>query len=87
MFYQKEVEISRSLRPNDVATIVSVANGFQSEIHIRKGNKQVNLKSSLGVYSLRLAKGDRITIIAHGQDGDRAIEEMDRFFLDEVAVR
>ncbi len=81
MFYQKDVEINRPLRTNDIATIVSVANGFQSEIHIRKGNKQVNLKSSLGVYSLRLTKNDAVTLIAHGSDGDAAISELDRFFV------
>lgn len=81
MFYQKEIEINRPLRTNDIATIVSVANGFQSEIHIRKGNKQVNLKSSLGVYSLRLTKNDTVTIIAHGGDGAEAITELDRFFV------
>lgn len=80
MFYQKEVEINRPLRSNDIATIVSVANGFQSEIHLRKGNKQVNLKSSLGVYSLRLTKNDMVTIIAHGNDGEIAIAELVRFF-------
>ncbi len=80
MFFQKEVVVSRPLRTNDIATIVSVANGYQSEIHIRKGNKQVNLKSSLGVYSLRLIKNDTITLIAHGNDGERAIAELNRFF-------
>lgn len=85
MLYQKEIEINRTLRPNDIATIVSVANGFQSEIHIRKANKQVNLKSSLGVYSLQLVKHDKITLIAHGNDCYEAIHELDRFFIADPA--
>lgn len=81
MLFQKEIEINRPLKTNDIATIVSVANEFHSEIHIRKGNKQVNLKSSLGVYSLRLTKSDKILLIAHGNDGEEAITELVRFFV------
>lgn len=83
MFYQKEIEINRPLRSNDIATIISVANGFQAELHVRKGNKQVNLKSTLGVYSLRLTKHDKIALIAHGNDGEAAIAEVGRFFIAE----
>jgi phosphotransferase system HPr (HPr) family protein len=80
MLHQKQFKISRQLRNNDIATIISVANEFQSEIHIRKENKQVNLKSSLGVYSLMLAKNDQITLIAHGIDAEKALEALYRFF-------
>jgi catabolite repression HPr-like protein len=83
MFHQKQIEIDRPLRTNDIATIVSVANEFKSEIHLRKLNKQVNLKSSLGVFSLRLTKNDQITVIAHGPDSEQAISTLTRFFISE----
>lgn len=84
MFHQKEVTIDRPLRSNDIATIVSVSNEFQSEIHIRKENKQVNLKSTLGVFSLRLAKNDRIVIICHGPDSEEALRTVVSYFVAEI---
>lgn len=84
MLHQKEVMIERPLRSNDIATIVSVSNEFQSEIHIRKENKQVNLKSSLGVSVLRLAKNDEVTIICHGPDSEEALRIVARYFKADV---
>ncbi|MBE3554828.1 MAG: HPr family phosphocarrier protein [Thermicanus sp.] len=83
MVHQKEITVDRPLGSNDIATIVSVSNEFQSEIHIRKENKQVNLKSHLGVYSLRLAKNDEVTIICHGPDSEVALNTVVRYFMDE----
>ena len=53
---------------------IQKANSFQSSIWIEKDDRKVNAKSLLGVLSMGIAKGMTITLIADGQDENRAID-------------
>ena len=44
------------------------ANSFKSSIWVEKDERRVNAKSLLGVLSLGIVKGTKITLIADGTD-------------------
>jgi|GEM_PF-6312983 len=73
LMLEQELVVGRWLTRQELLTAVSVANGFQADIHVRKGTKQVNLKSVLGAYSLFPRMGDTITLIADGADAQEAL--------------
>ena len=55
---------------------IQKANEFSSEIWISKDERRVNAKSLLGVLSLGVTRGMRITLIADGADEEAAVSEL-----------
>lgn len=53
---------------------IQKANSFHSSIWIEKDDRKVNAKSLLGVLSMGIAKGMTVTLIADGQDENRALD-------------
>ena len=53
---------------------IQKANCYKSTILIEKDDRKVNAKSLLGVLSLGIAKGMKVTLIAEGQDEEAAID-------------
>lgn len=53
--------------------IVQVASEYESEITMRYSNKEVDLKSILGIMSLAVLEGARVDIEARGEDAEEAI--------------
>ena len=56
--------------------LVNCASGFQCEVWINNGEKNVNGKSIMGVLTLAASKGIELTIEAEGPDESNAIEEI-----------
>jgi len=56
--------------------LVNCASGFQCEVWINNGEKNVNGKSIMGVLTLAASKGTELTIEAEGPDESNAIEEI-----------
>ena len=52
---------------------IQKANTYKSSVWVEKDDRKVNAKSLLGVLSLGIAKGMKITLIADGQDEEAAI--------------
>ena len=55
---------------------IQKANSFHSSIWIEKDDRKVNAKSLLGVLSMGIAKGMTVTLIADGQDENRALDSL-----------
>ncbi len=51
-------------------------NSFKSSIWVEKDDRRVNAKSLLGVLSLGIVKGTKITIIADGVDEEEAVKTL-----------
>ncbi len=64
-------EIGLYARP--ATFFIQKANEFKASIWIEKEERKVNAKSLLGVLSLGISKGTKITIIADGEDEGNAI--------------
>ncbi|MCZ2258455.1 phosphocarrier protein HPr [Sporosarcina sp. G11-34] len=65
------------------ATLVSVANKFTSDVKLVHNEKNVNLKSILGVMSLGIALGAEFTITAEGTDEQEALNELEKTLKEE----
>ena len=73
------VKIPTGLEARPVALLVQVASQYDSSIYLENGDKKVNAKSIMGMMSLKLQKGEDVTIVADGQDEDAAVSGVATF--------
>ena len=70
------------LHARSAATFVQLAGKFQSNVKVRKGDIEVNVKSILGMMMLGATSGSSITIKAAGPDEEQALEELEKLIKD-----
>lgn len=70
---------STGLHARPASQFVQKASKFKSNIEIIHGNKEVNAKSIMGVLTLGISKGKKITLKAEGEDEEKAIKELTEF--------
>lgn len=77
----KEVSIlsKTGLESKMAARLIQKASGYEANIWIQKGERKANAKSLLGLLSLGISPGDRITIITDGRDEATALAELEVF--------
>jgi phosphotransferase system HPr (HPr) family protein len=56
--------------------VVRTASDFESDIILKYDNKEVDLKSILGIMSLAVLEGAKVEITAKGVDAEEAIEKL-----------
>lgn len=56
--------------------IVHVASKYESDILLKYRNKEVDVKSILGLMSLAIPEGERVEIIATGVDATEVIDDL-----------
>ena len=66
------------LHARPAALFVQIANKYDAEISVKKGNQLVNGKSIMGIMMLAATQGSKIYIIAKGEDAGEAIKELER---------
>jgi len=64
----------------NAALLVQTASDFASRIHVTFLNKTVNAKSIMGVMTLPLENGNTVTVLAEGNDEERALHALENFF-------
>lgn len=62
------------LHARPAAKVVAEGNKFKSNMVIKKGEREVNMKSLLGVLSLGAMCGDVVIVQAEGDDEIEAVE-------------
>lgn len=62
------------LHARPAANLVKEATKYPCDIRIRKGSKEIDLKSILGLLSLGVGKGDEVTIIVDGRNEKEIIK-------------
>ena len=74
----KEVLINNQigLRARPATFFIQKANEFKCNIQVEREERRVNAKSLLGVLSLGIVKGTRITIIADGAGEKEAVDAL-----------
>ena len=77
----KEITIrfENGLEARPVAMLVQVASQFDSSIYLEAGEKKVNAKSIMGMMSLGLDTGEKVTAIVEGSDEDAALEGIEKY--------
>lgn len=68
-----------------IALLVQEASQYASKIYIQIGEKHINAKSIMGMMSLSLEDGEKITVVTDGEDEKRAAEGIRTFFAN-IAV-
>jgi phosphocarrier protein len=72
------------LHARPAALFVQIANKFDSDITIIKEDQEVNGKSIMGILMLAAEKGAKITIVASGDDAEKAVEELSGILLNDI---
>lgn len=78
---EKPVTIGKlmDLDEHPIAHLVQEASQYESTVYIKMENKKVNAKSIMGMMSLQLEKGISVTVVAEGDDEDKAVEGLNSF--------
>ena len=73
--FSKEVVVNNQvgLHARPATFFIQKANEFKSGIWVEKDERRVNAKSLLGVLSLGIVKGTKISLIADGTDEEEAV--------------
>lgn len=66
----------QGLHARPAALFVQVANRFKSSIRVRKGNRQVDGKSIMGLLTLAAGRGSVIEVRIEGPDADAALHAL-----------
>lgn len=64
------------LHARAASQFVRVANKFNSEVFVAKGDQEVNGKSIMGILILAAAKGSEIRVKAVGNDAESAVNAL-----------
>ena len=62
-----------------IALQVQEASQYASKVYIQVDNKKINAKSIMGMMSLALQEGDEVTVVAEGEDEEKAEKELRLF--------
>jgi len=68
------IRLENGLEARPIALLVQVASQFDSTIYLEYGEKRVNAKSIMGMMTLVLVAGDKVTVTADGADEDKATD-------------
>ncbi len=68
------IRLENGLEARPIALLVQVASQYESSIYIEYGDKRVNAKSIMGMMTLVLVAGDKVTVTADGSDEDTAVD-------------
>ncbi|MBI4846397.1 MAG: HPr family phosphocarrier protein [Candidatus Omnitrophica bacterium] len=71
------------LHARPAAVFVQIANKFDSEITVSKGEQKVNGKSIMGILMLAAGFGQEVVISAEGPDAANAVLELEKILLND----
>ncbi|MGI6017442.1 MAG: HPr family phosphocarrier protein [Marvinbryantia sp.] len=73
------IQIPSGLEARPVAILVQVASQYESQIHVEVEGKRVNAKSIMGMMTLGLESGEKVTVEATGADEEKAMQEIEKY--------
>ncbi len=73
------IRLENGLEARPVAMLVQVASKFDSSVYLEAGEKKVNAKSIMGMMSLGLDTGEKVTVIVDGEDEAAALEDIEKY--------
>jgi len=85
MLARKKVKIRNKLglHARPAAIFVQIANKFNSNITITKGNQKVDGKSIMGIMMLAAGRGDQVYLAAEGDDAQQAMDQLEKLLSGE----
>jgi phosphoenolpyruvate-protein phosphotransferase len=64
------------LHARPAAVLANLAQKYESDVRLKRGDEQANAKSVMAVMGLEVLTGHKVQIIAHGPDAAQAAEEL-----------
>lgn len=61
------------LHARPAATLAALAKQYASQVRLQRGNDQANAKSLVAIMGLNIGHGDKVQVIAHGEDAEQAV--------------
>ena len=82
----KEVLVgcASDLHNKQATYFVQKANEFESSIWLESDNRKMNAKSLLGIMSLGISNGAKVTLIASGSDAEAAVAALEQLLQRDV---
>ena len=82
----KEVLVgcASGLHNKQATYFVQKANEFESSIWLESDNRKMNAKSLLGMMSLGISNGAKVTLIASGSDEEAAVAALEQLLQRDV---
>lgn len=80
-----EIRLQNGLEARPVAMLVQVASRYDSTVYLETCGKKVNAKSIMGMMSLGLDLGEKVTVIADGTDEAAAVDNIEKYLNGDVA--
>lgn len=76
--YEVEIMVmnEQGLHARPASIVAKKASKFTSNITLIKDEKEYNAKSIINILSMAATKGDKIKIVANGDDEAKAVEEL-----------
>ena len=77
--FNKEIAVrcESGLHNRQATYFVQKANEFESSIWLESGNRKMNAKSLLGIMSLGIMTGSKVTLSAVGSDAEAAVTALE----------
>ena len=78
---QKEmtVQLTGGMEAIPIAVLVQVASQYDSTVYLQVGTRKVNAKSIMGMMSLGLDAGEKVTVIVDGTDEKEALADIEKY--------
>ena len=73
------IQIAGGLEARPIAVLVQVASQYESSIYLEADGKRVNAKSIMGMMTMALKAGEKLTVEATGTDEAAAIEGIEKY--------
>jgi len=88
MLIKKKIIVNnpQGLHARPAALFVQIANKYESDVIVKKGNDEVNGKSIMGIMTLAAEKGSAIRLKINGPDAKEAMAELEKVVSGETAV-
>jgi phosphocarrier protein len=80
-----EVTNRIGLHASPASFFIQQACSFQSTIWVEKGDRKINAKSLLGLLSMGIRQGEKITLIAEGADEVAALDGLEDLLHNKLA--
>lgn len=78
------IESATGLHARPAANLVKLTTGLKSKIKLIVNNKEYDGKSILSIMSAGIKNRMKVEIICDGEDEDKAINDLENFFKNEV---
>ena len=75
------IQANMDMEARPIAHLVQEASQYSSKVYIELDEKKINAKSIMGMMSLKLQKGEKITVVAEGQDESEAVARIEDFLV------